>query len=189
MRRATVALVVGAVLVGAGAPMATAQEAPPPTEALLEIEPTAEDWKAFGEELAALEEELAVATTTLAARRPAEWRYDECRFQSLQAGTWTAAEERFTLECAVGHWQIPGGIDQAVAVGNCESGWNRLANNGGRYLGLFQHAASSYTGRVNTYEPAAWDKPLSRRWTNSRGHIVMTVRMVAAGGWGPWSCA
>lgn len=117
------------------------------------------------------------------------WRYDECRFQSLQRPLWTATEERLTLECAVAKWAVPGGVAKAQQVGDCESGWWRFANNGGRYLGLFQHAASAYVPRIYAYEPAAWDRKLSTRWTNSRGQIVMSVRMVHDVGWGPWSCA
>src|SRR5262245_20339951 len=117
------------------------------------------------------------------------WRNKECRFQSLQKPLWTAREERLTAQCAVEKWTVPGGFGTFEAVGSCESGWNRFASNGGNYLGLFQHAAASYIGRIHAFEPPTWEKGLSERWTNSRGQIVMTARMVHAVGWGPWTCA
>ena len=121
---------------------------------------------------------------------PKDWRWDECRFQGLQRGVWTATEERLTAQCVLSHWSVPGGLAKLTAVIACESGWNRLAYNPhGPYLGLAQHAGRYWIGRVNSYEPAAWDKGLSRNWRNSRAQLVVTARMVHAGGWTPWACA
>ena len=113
-----------------------------------------------------------------------------CRFQWIDRATWTAREERRTLECVVDRFgPIDGGVPKATQVGSCESGWNRLASNGGAYLGLFQHAASSWSGRVHWAMPDGWRVgPWWSPW-NSRAQIVVTVRMVHAGGWGPWTCA
>jgi len=158
---------------------------------------TLQEIRAFLRDLAEVSEDLGVVQNAVASGDPAlvappadaEWRWDECRFQSVNRPLWTANEERLTAECATDKWSIPGGLAELTSVGQCESGWNRFANNGGRYVGLFQHAASSYTGRVNTYGPVAWDHPISTAWRNSRSQIVMTVRMVRDVGWGPWSCA
>jgi hypothetical protein len=77
-----------------------------------------------------------------------------------------------------------------IAVGDCESHWYRFASNGGRYLGLFQHAASSWSGRVHSFMPDGWKVGPWTRWANSRSQIVTTVRMVNANhGWSAWSCA
>ena len=143
MRRILLVLVAGTILLGAGAPNATADG----------------------------------------------WRQDECRFQSLHQATWTAREERLTAKCAIDHWSVPGGYAKLYSVGDCESGWNRFANNAGRYLGLFQHSESYWQDRVNAYEPTAWEKGLSERWTNSRTQIIVTARMAHRDGWGPWRCA
>lgn len=116
------------------------------------------------------------------------WRWDECRFQGLQRGTWTAREELLTARCAIGKWPIPGGMSKLDSVISCESGWNRNAvSSSGSYVGLAQHALRYWSGRVGTYEPNRWD--LADGWRNSRTHLVVTVRMVRAVGWGPWGCA
>lgn len=121
------------------------------------------------------------------ATEPAHTRERQCRFQWIQDAIWTPLEERLTTECVLDRWSVAGGISKFTAVGQCESGWNRLASNAGRYLGLFQHAASAWVSRVRAYEPRGWD--LRQRWQNSRAQIVVTARMVHAGGWGPWACA
>jgi hypothetical protein len=113
----------------------------------------------------------------------------ECRFQSLDKALWTQREEWLTARCATSKWAVPGGLAEFDSIAQCESGWNRFASNGGSYLGLFQHAAGSYVSRVRAFEPPSWDKGLSERWTNSRGQIVMSARMMAAVGLSPWACA
>ena len=113
-----------------------------------------------------------------------------CRYQWVDRGTWTAREEQRTLACVVEHFgPIDGGVDKARQVGSCESGWYRLASNGGAYLGLFQHAATYWPGRVASLMPDGWRVGPWSSWQNSRAQIVVTVRMVHASGWGAWSCA
>jgi len=113
-----------------------------------------------------------------------------CRYQWVDRGTWTAREEQRTLACVVEHFgPIDGGIDKARQVGSCESGWYRLASNGGDYLGLFQHAATYWPSRVAWAMPEGWRVGPWSSWRNSRAQIVVTVRMVHASGWGAWSCA
>src|SRR5262245_26323943 len=81
------------------------------------------------------------------------WRMRECRFQSLQQGTWTPHEEQLTASCAVRHFPVSGGLAQVDSVVACESGWNRLARSAsGSYVGLFQHDVSAYVSRINAYE-------------------------------------
>lgn len=116
-----------------------------------------------------------------------DWRSRECRYQSLQHATWTPREERLTLRCAVAKWSVPGGVSKAQAVGDCESGWWRLAvSPSGSYRGLFQHAITYWHGRVHQYRPAGWQ--LAPSWANSRTQIVVTARMAHARGWRAWSC-
>ena len=141
----------------------------------------------------------AVLVTGIAAAGPpaasADDRQDQirerqCRYQWVDRGTWTDREEQRTLACVVQHFgPIDGGVDKARQVGSCESGWYRLANNGGSYLGLFQHAASAWSSRVAWAMPAGWRVGPWSSWRNSRAQIVVTVRMVHASGWGAWSCA
>jgi hypothetical protein len=119
-----------------------------------------------------------------------EIRERTCRYQWVDKATWTDREEQRTLECVVNKFgPIDGGIDKARQVGSCESGWYRLANNGGSYLGLFQHAASAWSARVAWAMPDGWRVGPWSSWRNSRAQIVVTVRMVHASGWGAWSCA
>jgi len=116
------------------------------------------------------------------------WRQEHCRFQSLQRGVWTQREELRTARCLVRHFPIPGGFEKLQDVIACESGWNRLAYNpSGPYVGLGQHALAYWEPRVDAYTPRGWE--LKPSWRNSRTMLTITVRMVAAVGWSPWSCA
>jgi hypothetical protein len=134
----------------------------------------------------------AIAATEASAQaRQQEIRERQCRFQWVDPGTWTAREERRTVACVVDRFgPVDGGIPKVEQVGSCESGWNRLASNGGRYLGLFQHSATYWPSRVAWAMPDGWRVGPWSSWRNSRAQIVVTVRMVhASGGWGAWSCA
>ncbi len=112
----------------------------------------------------------------------------QCRFQWLDRGVWTAREEDRTARCVLERWPVLGGLAKFRAVIGCESGWSRFAYNpNGPYVGLAQHALSSWPYRVSAYRPAWWR--LRPGWMNSRTAITITARMVNAGGWGPWSCA
>jgi len=117
-----------------------------------------------------------------------ERRANQCRFQHLDPGRWTAREEDRTARCVLKRWPVEGGLAKFRAVGDCESGWWRKAYNpSGPYVGLFQHALSSWPYRVAAYRPTWWS--LRPGWRNSRSQIVVTARMVREVGWGPWTCA
>jgi hypothetical protein len=124
----------------------------------------------------------------LAGTENANWRQEQCRFQGLDRGIWTQREEDRTTWCVLRRWPVPGGLTKFRAVGMCESGFNRFAYNpGGPYVGLFQHALTSWSYRVQSYEPTWWH--LRPWWANSRTAITITALMVRATGWGAWSCA
>jgi hypothetical protein len=113
-------------------------------------------------------------------------REKQCRFQWVERGTWTAREERLTLECVVAKYPVPGGITQMNCVAIHESGWNRFAYNPNGHAGLFQHDTGAWPGRVETWEPYWWT--LDSRWTNSRSQIVVTARMARSDGdWDQWT--
>jgi len=117
-----------------------------------------------------------------------EMRERQCRYQWMDPGTWTAREERRTASCVLSRWSVPGGAAEFTSVIQCESGWNRLAfNSSGPYVGLGQHALSSWAGRVRTYSPPLWNLP--DRWQNSRTMITVTARMMHSQGLSAWSCA
>lgn len=70
-----------------------------------------------------------------------------------------------------------------VRVMLCESGGNPNASNGGRYNGLFQHAAAYWPGRA-----AAAGFPGASPF-NGRVNIIVSARMIRAdGGYRQWEC-
>ena len=112
-----------------------------------------------------------------------------CRYQWVDRGTWTAREERRTALCVLDHWSVPGGFETFDRVADCESHWWRFASNGGQFVGLFQHMASAWPGRVASYMPDGWKVGPWQRWQNSRSAIVTTAKMVhASGSWSAWAC-
>jgi hypothetical protein len=113
-----------------------------------------------------------------------------CQFQHIDRAAWTPREEARTARCVTDRFgPIPGGLPKLRDTLQCESGWNRWAYNAiGPYVGLAQHDADAWHNRVRWYQPNRWPA-LGERWTNSRTQLVVTVRMVHAGGWAAWSCA
>lgn len=173
MRRLLVALVAGVLCIGL-VPTATAKPASP------------KDWSEFFEAVGSLEATMANAETVM-LDPVQQWRFRQCRFQSLDHALWTDREERLTAQCAVDRWSVPGGMSKFMAVGSCESGWNRFASNAGNYLGIFQHAAGAWLGRVHAAETT--HLRLNPKWTNSRTQVIVTAKIAHASGWGAWSCA
>jgi hypothetical protein len=121
--------------------------------------------------------------------KASEWRSQECRFGGLTKGGWAQREVVLTIECAVRKWPVSGGVPFAVQVAACESGLRADASNDGRYLGVYQHAASYWPSRRAHFNPGAWDKALDVSAFNARSNVVVAIRMAHSGGWGPWSCA
>jgi hypothetical protein len=131
---------------------------------------------------------MTLTLATPAQANQQEMREKQCRYQWVDPGTWTAREERRTAECVTRRWSIPGGYTTFSTVIGCESGWNRLAYNpAGPYVGLGQHALSSWISRLWVYRPPLWN--LNPRWQNSRTMLTITVRMMHSVGLSPWSCA
>lgn len=103
---------------------------------------------------------------------------------------------RNLIACATRRWPVYGGAAKADAVANCESSYWPWANNGGTYLGVYQHSASSWVGRVNDllkarwFNAAQWDHLHTTRGAYvARANVLVMARMVHNGGWGPWTCA
>jgi len=90
--------------------------------------------------------------------------------------------------CAQRRFPVPRGFSWLDCTGDRESGDWPWASNGGRYLGLFQHAASAWDGRARAYLPAFWfPGPGTPGAFNARANALVTARMVRAGGTGPWA--
>lgn len=180
MKRTLLLVVAASVLiVGLGPAEATARPASP------------EQLSQLATEMSTLRSLIATAKTTTSVKRSVriarEMRSD-CQFDWIDGIHWSPREEELTTDCVLRRWSVDGGEAKFDSVISCESGWSRFAYNaGGPYVGLGQHALSSWAGRVNAYRPMGWK--LQPNWRNSRTQIVVTARMEAASGWGPWSCA
>ena len=88
------------------------------------------------------------------------------------------------IRCAVERFgPIPGGVRRAVCIADRESGLIPDATSlTGQYLGLFQHAATYWDTRYDTWTRPAWELPTSA--LRGRTNAIVTIRMVhAAGGW------
>jgi hypothetical protein len=142
-------------------------------------------WADLGDELAALNASLALAEASLLGARSSDWRWQECRFQSLEYGVWTPREERLTGLCTTKRWPVPGGFEKLSAVVACESGWARKAYNpAGPYVGLGQ--IGDWPARYQAFRFKDWK--LEPRWQNSRTMLVVVSRWAHSVGWGAWSC-
>jgi len=121
-----------------------------------------------------------------------ERRLKECRFRHFEKPyrSFSDREIKITVRCAVAHWSVPGGIDKALQVGHCESGYN-------------EHAANPYSSASGVFQfiSSTWDSVLRRwrefrrRWDvgtgvfNGRNNVLLAIRLAhTKAGWGPWSC-
>ncbi len=92
------------------------------------------------------------------------------------------------IQCAADRWPVPGGSDKATCIAQRESGlipWASSAT--GEYLGLFQHSAAAWPDRYGEWTRPVWE--LKKSALNGRTNAIVTMRMVNAEGWGPWSGA
>jgi len=90
------------------------------------------------------------------------------------------------IQCATGRWEVPGGAQRAICIARAESHLNPLATSaGGVYLGLFQHSAEAWPDRYREWTRPAWG--LDESALSGRTNAIVTIRMVNAAGWGPWS--
>jgi hypothetical protein len=93
---------------------------------------------------------------------------------------------RRLIQCAAEEWRVPGGAKRAICIADAESHLNPKAVSAGRrYLGLFQHSAEAWPDRYESWTKRAWD--LDESALSGRTNAIVTIRMVNANGWGPWS--
>lgn len=91
------------------------------------------------------------------------------------------------LACAVKLWPVPGGIDKAISVVDCESKFDPFAvNESGRHIGLFQHDRRYWLARWRRW---GLDLGVPQNPTNAWSSIIVSVRIINRYGWGAWSCA
>jgi hypothetical protein len=112
----------------------------------------------------------------------------EVRFQHVAPAHWTDREVRMSIRAAVKLWPVPGGVDKALSVARCESGFEATDSSpGSGYEGVFQQATAYWPSRLATYDSPRW--ALHDSVNNARSNVVVSIRMAHAGGWGPWGCA
>ncbi|HWO70052.1 MAG TPA: hypothetical protein VNP94_04780 [Actinomycetota bacterium] len=95
-------------------------------------------------------------------------------------GTWHVKQ---LIKCAAHRWDVPGGARKALAVAACESGFRPDAYNPAGYAGVFQQAVRYWPTRATHYGFPG------RSPFNARANVIVSIRMAAAVGWGPWGCA
>lgn len=98
--------------------------------------------------------------------------------------TTTPAGVQRVIACAVARWPVPGGLQQALSVAKCESGFRPRAEYRG-HIGIYQHRDIYWMARWRK-----WGAPhdLSRDPHNARSNIIVSIRMAHEAGWGAWSC-
>lgn len=128
---------------------------------------------------------------------------DAERWLRITPKEWTPQLVRGLIRCAVDRWPVPGGASKAIAVFTCESGLYPGAI-GGDNLGVAQHKARYWLGRVNSWLHPDWFN--DAQWARidqtasvshpqpafvARANVIVAVRMVHSlpGAWAPWSCA
>jgi soluble lytic murein transglycosylase-like protein len=84
------------------------------------------------------------------------------------------------IRCAARHWDVPGGAHKALAIAFRESRYNPGAYNSSGAEGIYQHMRQYWPGRARTFGFPRYSA------FNGRANIIVTMRMVKRGGWGPW---
>jgi len=84
------------------------------------------------------------------------------------------------IRCAARHWNVPGGANKALAIAYRESRYDPHAYNSSGAEGIYQHLRRYWPGRARTYGFPGYSA------FNARANIIVTMRMVKRGGWGPW---
>ena len=93
-------------------------------------------------------------------------------------GTWQVKQ---LIRCAAAHWHVPGGAGTALAIADRESQFRPRAYNPSGCAGIYQHMLRYWPGRAADYGFTGWSA------FNARANIIVTIKMVKRGGWGPWS--
>lgn len=89
------------------------------------------------------------------------------------------------ITCATDKWSVPGGAAKAICVAKVESGLNPGAvSYSGKYVGLYQHLATSWSGRYDTWTKPEWG--LNTSAFNGRTNAIVSVRMAHVYGWSAW---
>lgn len=111
----------------------------------------------------------------------------ECRL-SMSNGRpgYQPADVRRLIHCAADRWPVD--ISTAMYVADRESNFQPHAYNPSGASGVYQHMAHLWPARI-----ASFLRNTGRRFDvrhtspfNARANVLVTIRMVHQGGWGPW---
>jgi len=129
---------------------------------------------------------LITAVLTIAPASLARAAVQETRYQvpakicdiDWRKGTWQVKQ---LIRCAAAHWHVPGGADTALAIADRESRFRPIAYNPSGCAGIYQHMLEYWPVRASAYGFPGWSA------FNARANIIVTIKMVKQGGWGPWT--
>jgi hypothetical protein len=94
-----------------------------------------------------------------------------------------------TVRCIAIKQEPPGGVQGALAVWNCESGFGSEGYHDDAYHGPFQYLRGTYTGQWLMLDDVRRWFELSSDVHDVRSNIILAVAWAAHYDWGPWSCA
>jgi len=129
---------------------------------------------------------ILVASTPILLPPPAaagRHPYHPCELTRRDGETVQHFSKRL-IRCAVGAYgPVAGGATRAICIARRESGLIPSASSPKRrYLGLYQHSATYWPWRFDTYTRPSW--MLASSALSGRSNAIVTVRMVHAfGGW------
>jgi hypothetical protein len=108
-----------------------------------------------------------------------------CPLEQREGETVRQLSKRY-IRCAADRWAVPGGAERAICIARAESDLDpETVSAGGEYLGLFQHSAEAWPDRYEEWTRESWG--LDESALSGRTNAIVTIRMVNANGWGPWS--
>lgn len=117
-------------------------------------------------------------------------REASCRYRTLDGReAWSQHEVRKTIECATERYGVP--FDTVLAIAQRESGLRATARNAySGACGVFQQIPTYWPGRRGHHNHVSnprWD--VAPSCENARSNVLVSVRMMAHGGWSHWSIA
>ena len=119
-----------------------------------------------------------------------DWRWERCKFKNLDSKpSWSTREIARTIECMVDQFPVPGGVSKALDVGRCESGLDAYEYGNPPYMGVYQFHPSTWSSAYDHHRNFLDRWGVKNSPFNGRSNVLLAIKMVHSGGWGPWSCA
>ena len=113
------------------------------------------------------------------------YRWDWCRFQSLQDGRWTVKEVHLTIHCALAHWPSDHAKVDAIAYRESKYFWHATNPISGA-CGIFQSMPRLWPGRIRTFNDTHPNWNAGPSCYNARSNILWSVNTMHASGFSPW---